>query len=125
MILVFGGAYQGKAAFVEKTFHFSKNMTFQCSEKTGMCYDYPVINSLHLYVLGSVERGDNPIEYIQKNLPMFRDKIIICDDISCGIVPLGKDLRLYRDQVGKIMQILSREADEVYRIFCGIGEKIK
>ena len=106
MILVFGGAYQGKTAFVEKTLKFGKDEIF-------------------LYVLGSVERGENPIEYIQQNLPMFRDKIIICDDISCGIVPLGKDLRLYRDQVGKIMQILSREADEVYRIFCGIGEKIK
>ena len=125
MILVFGGAYQGKTAFVKKTLKFGKDEIFQCSEKKGICYDYPVINSLHLYVLGSVERGENPIEYIQQNLPVFRDKIIICDDISCGIVPLGKDLRLYRDQVGKIMQILSRDADEVYRIFCGIGEKIK
>jgi adenosyl cobinamide kinase/adenosyl cobinamide phosphate guanylyltransferase len=72
-----------------------------------------------------VQRGDNPIEYITRNMDFFRDKIIICDDVSCGIVPLGKDLRLYRDNTGKIMQLLSRESDEVYRVFCGMGERLK
>ena len=125
MILVFGGAYQGKTGFVGEKFGYTKEKMFQCSEKTGMCYDYPVINCLHLFILGAVQRGDNPIEYIQKNLGFFKNKIVICDDISCGIVPLGKDFRLYRDQVGKVMQILSRESDQVYRVFCGLGEQIK
>jgi adenosyl cobinamide kinase/adenosyl cobinamide phosphate guanylyltransferase len=125
MILVFGGAYQGKTEFVEREFGIEKDSFYDCAEKTGMCYDYPVINALHLFILGMVQRGDNPIEYITRNMDFFRDKIIICDDVSCGIVPLGKDLRLYRDNTGKIMQLLSRESDEVYRVFCGMGERLK
>ena len=72
-----------------------------------------------------IKRNADPIDYIMKHMDDLKDKIIVCDDISCGIVPLGKDMRLYRDQLGKIMQLLSREANEVYRIFCGLGDRIK
>lgn len=125
MILVFGGAYQGKSSFVEEKFGVKKDMMYHCSDKNGLCFDSKVINNLDAYILGAVGRNENPISYIVRNLENLRDKIIVCDDVSCGIVPLGKDLRLFRDNAGKILQILSREADEVYRVFCGLGERLK
>lgn len=125
MILVFGGAYQGKTKFVQNTFRIELEDMYICKENTGLCYDFPVINNLDAFILGAVERGEDPIDYVLNNMYKLKNKIIICDDVSCGIVPLGKEVRLFRDNVGKIMQILSREADEVYRVFCGLGEKIK
>ena len=125
MILIFGGAYQNKIGFTKDRFGFKQNEIYCCSTESEIEYDYPVIDRLHLFVLGMVERSADPIDYIMKHMDALKEKVIICDDISCGIVPLGKDMRLYRDQVGKIMQLLSREADEVYRIFCGLGDKIK
>ena len=56
---------------------------------------------------------------------MFKDKIIICDDISEGIVPLKKEDRLWREVTGKLLQEISKEANEVYRVFCGIPMEIK
>ena len=125
MILIFGGAYQNKTDFTKDRFGFNQGEIFFCSTETEINYDYPVIDKLHLFVLGMIKRNADPIDYIMKHMDDLKDKIIVCDDISCGIVPLGKDMRLYRDQLGKIMQLLSREANEVYRIFCGLGDKIK
>ncbi len=125
MILIFGGAYQNKTDFTKDQFNFKQDDIYCCSTETEIDYDYPVIDKLHLFVLGMVQRGADPIDYIMKHMDELEDKIIISDDISCGIVPLGKDMRLYRDQLGKIMQLLSREANEVYRVFCGLGDKIK
>lgn len=122
MILVFGSAYPGKTAFVEKTLKFGKDEIFQCSEKKE-CATITLSSTHCIYMsLDPVERGENPIEYIQQNLPMFRDKIIICDDISCGIVPLGKDLRLYRDQVVKLCRFFP-EKPMKYIAFFAESEK--
>lgn len=125
MILIFGGAYQGKTKFALEKFNYTQENIYQCSETADICFDFQIINSLHSYILGAVKRNEDPINYIVKNINKLKDKIIICDDVCCGIVPLGKDIRLFRDHTGKIMQILCREADEVYRVFCGLGDKIK
>ena len=51
--------------------------------------------------------------------------IIICDDISSGIVPLKKEDRIWREETGKCLQYLSKESSKVYRVFCGIPSVIK
>ena len=125
MIIVFGGAYQGKTDFVREKFKLDDSELFYCTEKDTLHFKKKCIVHLHKFVLGAIKRNENAIDFVKQHLSDLKDKIIICDDISCGIVPLGKELRQYRDNVGKIMQILSREADDVYRVFCGLGEKIK
>ena len=56
---------------------------------------------------------------------LLKDKILICDEISSGIVPLKKEERLWREETGKVLQFLSKESEEVYRIFFGIGTRLK
>ena len=53
------------------------------------------------------------------------DCVVICDEIGCGLVPIDKFEREYRDLVGKICCKLAREAVKVHRVICGIGTVIK
>ncbi|MBR6801576.1 MAG: bifunctional adenosylcobinamide kinase/adenosylcobinamide-phosphate guanylyltransferase [Eubacteriaceae bacterium] len=125
MILVFGGAYQGKKEFVATKFGYSLEDMYQCTEKDEIDFSKPVITDLGSYVLGAIRRGENPLNFVLSNKAKFKDKIIVITDVGSGIVPISKEQRLFRDNIGKITQILSRESTEVYRLFCGIGEKLK
>ena len=60
-----------------------------------------------------------------KILKRFPDCIILSDEIGNGIVPMDAFDREYRDRLGRILISLAKEADEVVRVICGIGQKIK
>ncbi|WP_173472983.1 bifunctional adenosylcobinamide kinase/adenosylcobinamide-phosphate guanylyltransferase [Eubacterium ruminantium] len=51
--------------------------------------------------------------------------LIISDDIGCGLVPMDPFDRLWRDVNGKILIRIASKAKNVYRIICGIEQKIK
>jgi adenosylcobinamide kinase/adenosylcobinamide-phosphate guanylyltransferase len=53
------------------------------------------------------------------------DVVIVTDEIGYGIVPVDKAEREYREVAGRICTRLAAEADEVYRVICGIGTRIK
>ena len=53
------------------------------------------------------------------------NRIIICDEIGCGLVPVDAFEREYREAAGRICTVLAEHADEVYRVVCGIGMRIK
>lgn len=125
MIVVFGGAYQGKTEFVKETFSVTNKDIFVCGEDISIEEDVKVIAHLERFIYACIKNKISPIKYFEENEKLFENKIIICDDICCGVVPLGKDMRLYRDNVGKQLQIFCRNAQSVYRVFCGIGERIK
>lgn len=56
---------------------------------------------------------------------MLQDKIVIARDISQGIVPIDSVQRAWREASGRAMMYLAGEAEEVYRVFCGLSEKLK
>jgi len=125
MILVFGGAYQGKTAFVTNDLNIPASDMYVCTDKSGISYDNQIINRFHEFVYGMILRSADPISYVNEHLSDFQGKVIIMDDVCSGVVPLGKENRLFRECAGKIMQIFSRNADEVYRVFCGVAERLK
>lgn len=125
MIIVFGGSYQGKLDFTLDKFKLNNNDVFVFTKDTKIDYTKKIMYGLEEYIFGAIDRNENPIEFFETNISKFSDKIIVCTDISCGIVPLNPVERLHRDNTGKVMQILCRNAEEVYRVFCGIGERIK
>lgn len=122
MILVIGGAYQGKLDYVKNK--YPEKSVYNCTnEEIDLSAD--VINSFHQAVMFRLRRGIDPVEYVKQNLTLLEDKIIICDDISCGVVPIDAEMRNWREAVGRCLNFLSSEADEVIRLFCGIGSRIK
>lgn len=125
MIVVFGGAFQGKTEFAKNRFNIEDCDVFDCDGKSEIDFEKKIITHIEKFILFLIRQNQSVFDYFESNADKFKDKIIICEDVCCGVVPIDKELRLYRDNVGKQMQIFCREATEVYRVFCGIGEQIK
>lgn len=64
------------------------------------------------------------LKVIKDNIELLKDKIIICDEIGSGIVPMTKEERMWREENGRVLQYLCKNADEVYRVFFGLSEKL-
>lgn len=47
------------------------------------------------------------------------------DEIGCGIVPMEAFERGYRETDGRICQRIAAYSEEVHRVICGLGMRIK
>ena len=84
-----------------------------------------IVNHLHTFIKTSMQRGENPKESILDFVTKYPDCILISDEIGNAIVPMDAFEREYREQTGRILIELAKEAEEVIRVICGIGQKIK
>jgi adenosyl cobinamide kinase/adenosyl cobinamide phosphate guanylyltransferase len=128
MDLIFGGAYQGKFEYVKKTYNVKDNQVFYCRKDVQtpeLDFLKKVIYRLEDFTLACVKQGVEAKEYLIENRGLLEDKILICTDISQGIVPIDKELRAWREMNGRAMIYLSGEAENVVKIFCGLPQKIK
>lgn len=126
MIVITGGAFQGKLDVAKAKFGVSDSDVYFCDESglsTELDLSKKVICGLEQYSLACVRAGILPDETIQ-SLDLG-DKILIATDISCGIVPMDKTERAWREANGRMMTALALSADEVYRVFCGIAKRFK
>ena len=126
MVLIIGGAYQGKLEFAKNEFNIPEKDVFSCaSEIDFIDFNKSIINRLDLFVLAMIKKQKDPVLYIKDNLQQFNEKIIICDDISCGVVPIEYENRILREKVGHCLAIISKKSDRVVRLFCGIPMDLK
>lgn len=128
MILIFGGAYNGKLSFAKEKFNIKEDKIFTVNDELNSLdidYSKDVINEFHKFIYKLSLKGIDATEYIINNKELFKDKIIICDDISQGIVPLKREDRIWRENTGKCLQYISENSKNVYRVFCGIATEIK
>lgn len=51
--------------------------------------------------------------------------IVVTRELGCGIVPVDPGDRKYRETHGRICTELAKQADEVVRVICGVGMKLK
>lgn len=124
MILVFGGSYNGKCQYIKNKYDIREEEIFFCNAE-NINFNKKVINGLHIFIRSCVLKNIDSFALIEKNKENFKDKIIICDEINSGIVPMNKEDRIWREECGQVMQLLMEECDEAYRVFFGIGEKVK
>lgn len=115
MMLVVGGRDNGKKDFV-LSLGYSE-------EDVSDSFETTIIYKLNDTVKKCLEQGIDVNEYIIKNIT--NKHIIICDEVGNGIVPMAKEDREYREAVGRVCCILAKNADTVYRVYCGIATKIK
>ena len=126
MNLIIGGAFQGKLDYAREKYHFTDEDIYLCDENTPeIDFSRTCINHVEEFVLACVRQEQDPVAYFKKHWEDLRDKTLICMDISSGVVPLGKEMRLWRNENGKVCQYLTREAGSVVRIFCGLEQKLK
>ena len=150
MIFVFGGEYQGKKDFVLENFDLNEdeilNIENLCDLVEGRSEQElvhslkafidrdgigaRVIYGLDAFVKTMVEHGQNVDVWLDEWIENLKGqgwekKIIVMKDVSQGLVPMDAMDRAFREANGRTMIKLAKNAQEVYRVFCGIGTKIK
>ena len=130
MELYIGGFAQGKLDYVKEQYPSAKvfeNLEdFMNAGASSNCGR--ILNGLHLIIKQMLAGGIKADEIERRIMPLAensQDTAIICNEIGCGIVPLDKDERLYRELTGRILVKLASKADKVVRITCGIPQRIK
>ncbi len=111
MKLIVGGYASGKKAFVKEKWGYQENeFTNTLSGNEQVLYD--------------LQELDCSNQKVMQNLLLEKD-VVICNEMGCGIVPMEKEDREKRESVGRLCVELAKEAEEVYRVYAGIGMKIK
>lgn len=127
MKLVIGGYAQGKLNYVLSKYHLREEMVWdgELPKETDLHDEPAIIDHFHLWVKKRMQEGGCPEEEIWAFLDCFSDCMIICDEVGNGIVPIDAFEREYRERVGRILVELAQRAEEVERVICGIGQRIK
>ena len=110
MIFVTGGAYQGKKRFVTDVLGINKER---------------VLFAAHEYIEEVLEYGGDPEKMIFSLIESGEIEAVTADEIGMGIVPADERDRKRREMTGRIMCYIAANADEVYRLVCGIPVRIK
>lgn len=139
MKLIIGGAFQGKLSYAKKMYHaenwidgrdcgFDEIMT--CSG----------IHHFHEYIRRMLsEHGHDSRDGVGSLIDLERqaeafagelygknpDILIVSNELGYGVVPMEKFDRDYRETVGRVCTCIASKADEVVRVVCGIGTRIK
>ena len=126
MILIFGGVYQGKLAYALQRFKLTEGDVYTCdSDNNAAPKNRKIIYEIDKWILSLVRSNTDIENAMQQFINSNRDAIVICNDISCGVVPLDPVLRRWREAVGRSLASLSGLSDEVIRLFCAIPSRIK
>ncbi|MCM1427456.1 MAG: bifunctional adenosylcobinamide kinase/adenosylcobinamide-phosphate guanylyltransferase [Eubacterium sp.] len=127
MKLIIGGYAQGKLHYVLQKYQLAEDVVWdgRLPESSTPSEQTIVINHFHKWIKECILAGGCPAEEAAAFLDSHADCIIISDEIGNGIVPVDAFEREYRERTGRILVTLAERAEEVERVICGIGLKIK
>lgn len=132
MKLVIGGYAQGKLNYILQKGDADRYTIWEAElpdeeqlKEKGDHGKTVIINHFHKWVKECMLRGGSPRNETEAFLARNPESILISDEIGNGIVPTDAFEREYREQTGRILVFLADQADEVVRVICGIGQRIK
>ena len=125
MIFVFGGAYQGMEEYAREKLEAANILQLSADMRDIDFSAADAFTGLEQFVLGCVQRGEQAVSYFDRQIDEWSDKIMIGLDFSCGVVPLDAQLRLWREENGRLNNYLAGHAERVVRLFCGIPQELK
>lgn len=126
MKLIIGGYAQGKLAYVLNKYPLEQLQVYE-GELPKQVENNPIviINHLHLWVKKCLKNGLQPEELFFAWEKEYSNCIVICDEVGNGIVPIEAFEREYRERTGRLLIEIAKQAEEVERVICGIGQKLK
>lgn len=153
MILIFGGAYQGKLAYALETFHYQETDAYRWpapegageAEASGAVEgagatsapgaavprllvalpEQSVLCGLENLIWDCCCAGVEAKDWLAARRAQWQNKILIAADVSQGLVPMDARERAYREMNGRTLLYLAKEAEQVHRVFCGLGQRLK
>ena len=126
MIFIFGGVYQGKLAYAQERFGIDDSRIYRCNdEDTVIPSGKKIIYEIDRWILALIRANADIAKQVRIFIENNGDAVIICNDISCGVVPIDAQSRKWREETGRAMAAIANQSDEVIRLFCGIASKVK
>ena len=126
MIMIIGGAWQGKREFAESLTGLKETDWIDgktCRrEELSACRG---ILQFHEYVRRALENGwdlDELPEHLAAENP---DIVLVTTELGYGIVPLDPKERTWRETDGRLCGRLAEKSGQVWRVICGIGTRLK
>lgn len=125
MILITGGAFEGKKEYAAKRFSFGENeITDGRTASAEEIMKAVCVVNYHDFVK-RISPFENPEEFTASLVRENPSAVVIMNEIGSGIIPLEKSERIWREQTGRCGCIIASAASEVIRLCCGIPSVIK
>ena len=118
MILIIGGAYQGKRGYAKKRYGIDEKDIIEGDDMQNIS-SAKCIDRFEKFVY------ENAVKAAEKLLTENPEVIIIMTEIGSGIIPLDKTERRRRELVGQTGCFLAERAEIVIRMTCGIPQLLK
>ena len=155
MILITGGSNQGKYAFarsflkdekngvmidgqdmdIDKDTDIDKDINSDAEQDTqiecGYCLcrkKIDLIRHYHLYLRRRMQQGADEEQLLQETKAFCEknpDVIVVTEEVGCGVVPMDAFERKWREVCGRAAVILAERSEQVYRVICGIPQRLK
>ena len=116
MTLVIGGAGQGKLALTLRVLGMDGAQAGHTPEENT-----PILNHLETWL----KTETDPMPALEAYLSRHPDAVILCDEVGCGVVPMDRLDRDWRERVGRTCCALAARAELVVRVYCGIPTVLK
>ena len=113
MRFVIGGADSGKRDFVRENYGVDEILMADYDSVLTA----KAVYGFHIFIKKLMVID----EISEKN----HDITIISTEIGYGVVPMDKGDREWRETVGRTCCYIAKKADEVVRVVCGVGNRIK
>ena len=114
MVLIVGGMAQGKLDFARRELGVA-------AWSEGALGEADCVHGLHRALRETLDWR----EALARWQEAHPDGVVICDEVGCGVTPLDRADREWREKVGRICCALAQQAEAVYRVQCGLEARLK
>lgn len=126
MILIIGGAYQGKQSYASKEYNITP--TDWKDGRTCTIEDLKTakaVHHFHSFIRRELDEGQSVQELAEKLWEENPKLLLVTNEVGYGIVPMDAKEREWREACGRVCTKLAAHADQVIRVCCGIGTRMK
>ena len=124
MIVLTGAAYSGKTAYCKAVFAPQAILDgAACSPEDAL--HAPCITHYHTLIRRILAENADPTAFTEHIIRENPACIVLLDEIGCGIIPLDREERIWREMTGRCGCLLTARADTVIRLCCGIPSALK
>ena len=124
MKLILGAANAGKHDAARSLFGAHEFLDGS-RESFEAAFESQAIESYHLLIRRLLDENVNAITFTERLILANPGVIVITNEIGCGIVPLEKKERIWREACGRCTCLLASKSTTVVRVVCGIPQAIK
>ncbi|MGN0968824.1 MAG: bifunctional adenosylcobinamide kinase/adenosylcobinamide-phosphate guanylyltransferase [Oscillospiraceae bacterium] len=122
MVLIVGGKAQGKLGYVKSVLGVSDGEIARDADEARTAR---VFDGCSRWVRMCLQAGEDADALMDALLEANPDLVLIFDEVGCGVVPVDKEERLWRETVGRMTCRLAQRAERVERVLCGLPMTLK